>query len=59
MDVSGQRRAPAALLPRKYRGTPRIEGCVGTSAGLDAVAKKKIPSLHLPGIKPRNLVTAL
>jgi hypothetical protein len=45
MEVSGQFYAPATLLPREGApGTHWIGGWVDPRAGLDAVAKRKIPS---------------
>jgi hypothetical protein len=47
MEVSGQLYALAALPPRKRApGTYWIGGWVGPRAGLDAVSKRKIPSLR-------------
>jgi len=48
MEVSGQLRAPAALLPGKCLGTHWIGDWVILRAGLDAVAKKK--SLPAPSL---------
>jgi len=46
MEVSGQLHAAAALPPGKEpHGTHCIGGGVGRRAGLDAVVKRKIPSL--------------
>jgi hypothetical protein len=46
MEVSGQFHVPAALLPRKEPpDTHRIGGWVGLRASLEAVVKRKIPSL--------------
>jgi hypothetical protein len=43
MGVSGQRHAPAALYPgERTPGTHWIGGWVGTRAGLDAGARRKI-----------------
>jgi len=45
MEVSGQLHATAALLPGKDpAGTRWIGGWVDPRAGLDTVAKRKIPS---------------
>jgi hypothetical protein len=47
MEVSGQLHAQGALLPRERApGTPCIVGWVGPRAVLDAVVKRKIPSLR-------------
>jgi hypothetical protein len=43
MDVSSQFYALAALPPGKRHDTRRIGGWVGLRAGLDGVAKTKIP----------------
>jgi hypothetical protein len=46
MEVSCQLHAPAALPPGgRAPGTRRIGGGVGPWVGLDAVVKRKIPSL--------------
>jgi hypothetical protein len=42
MGVSGQLHTPTSLPPGKEHQVPVIGGWVGPSAGLDAVAKKKI-----------------
>jgi hypothetical protein len=43
MEVSGQRHAPAPLYPRgKNTGTHWIGGWVGSRAGLNAEARRKI-----------------
>jgi hypothetical protein len=45
MEMSGQIHAPAAIPPGKRApGTHWIGGWVGPGAGLDAVARRKIPS---------------
>jgi len=54
MELSGQLHAPAALAQGKSPGTPYIGGYEGPRAGLDAVAKRKLASLPLPGTEPRS-----
>jgi hypothetical protein len=49
MEMSGQFRAPAALLPGKETGTCWIGGWMNLRAGLDAVAKGKYPFTDLTG----------
>jgi hypothetical protein len=44
MEVSGQLRTPAALLPGKARGNHWIGGWVCLIAVLDTVMERKIPS---------------
>jgi len=45
--VIGQLHAPAALFPgERAPGTHWIGGLVGARAGLDALSKRKFPSLH-------------
>jgi hypothetical protein len=46
MEVSGQFHAPATLTQERAPGTHWIGGWVGPRAVLDAVVKKKIPSLR-------------
>jgi hypothetical protein len=59
MDLSGQVHDPVTLPPVKSPN--RFGGWVGPRAGLDAVAKKAIPTLPLKGIEPgrpvHNLVS--
>ena len=53
--VSDQRHAPAALPPRKSRGTHCIGGCLGTSVGLDGYIKQKVslsPEFELRTAQP-------
>jgi hypothetical protein len=52
MEVSGQLHAPAALPPEK-------EGWVGSRAVLDAVVKRKIPSLCRESISRTPIVQPL
>jgi hypothetical protein len=44
MEVSSQLYAPAALPPRKEPQVPTDRRLGGHTAGLDAVAKRKIPN---------------
>jgi len=45
---------PGRFISREEaHSTHWTEVWVGSTAGLDAVAKKKIPSLPLPGVEPR------
>jgi len=55
MEVNGQLYAPAALPPGKQPHW--IGGWVEPKAGLDAVVKRKIPSLPLPRFEPRSSST--
>jgi len=65
MTVGGQLYAPAALPPlwKSASDAHCIGRWVGPRAGLEAVAKRKIPSPTLPGMEPgrpaHNLVTIL
>jgi len=63
MEVGGQLHATAALPPEKEsHGTGRLRGWVGLRAGLDAVAKRKIPRScweSNTGPLARSLVTIL
>jgi len=55
MKMSGQLHAPAALTPGMELPVSNGQGgLVGLRASLDAVAKRKIPSLPLPGTEPRS-----
>jgi hypothetical protein len=55
MEVSGQLHI-SAVLPsgEKHPVTFLRGGWVGPRTGLDAVAKRKIPYLNLPGIEQRT-----
>jgi len=54
MEVSGQLCTPAVLPSVEVTpDTHWMGGWVGHRAGLDAVAKREIPS-HLPGTEPRS-----
>jgi hypothetical protein len=44
MKVISQLHAPSALSQEKIPGSHSVEGWVGPRAGLDAAAKRKIPS---------------
>jgi hypothetical protein len=43
MNVSGKIHAPVALSPGRAPGTHLMGGWLGPTAGLDAMAKRKIP----------------
>jgi hypothetical protein len=53
MEVSGQIHAPPALPPGKELSVPIGQGAIwAPGPGLDAVAKRKVLSLPLPGMDP-------
>jgi len=49
MGLGGQRHTPAALIPRKRRGTHRILGWVGPRASMDGCGKSRPPPGSDPG----------
>jgi hypothetical protein len=54
MEAIGQPHTPAALPLGGKPDTHWIGGWAGPRAGLDAVAKREITLLYLPGIEPRS-----